>query len=651
MGSKTRYLQLSNTTMMEYCMNSAESGSWDFAYIHTKLKNGHYAVFSPLSYEVKYSSDAKKTEKLSSDSLITINTLAHLAVPKDSDENEWYTFIDPDYKYVSDDILEELNQDDVRVKEYSKYCSAPETDASVFKYVSTNMVHYPWDTLKLYFTSGYDFSDTYAATIRVSVLRNTDADDSDEYPYLDLCNILYTKSNAYKYVTYMAQPVVFGNFIYDKYLEIKLPSVLGISSDSNINNDLHINPDAAVKLMFSYVSSDSKELSNIEYDLTDYLKASVNSSDDTSDTISVDENTSVIYENVNCDFSLTSYIKGAIPVGRLSSDNLGVYLAENADRPYIEFYGTWKDSPLDFSTVNRFNRDIPLYDKSLVRKTDYTYEVDKDYTPGYNYKKWVAMHEILTEVIDKDNNVIKSENYTMSQVFLSDNDQTKFYYRPVMLDNNVVKTIINMEAAMKITYTLRFMNIEDSVQFTKIGSLSISGNSLMRFIGNTTSLNFSDRLPYKVYNKIIENKQTISGSINSASTVKYVKTFYNSTDIVLDSNSTTYENTGYTLTVSQAPKSYKFVFKIKDINGNYKFMDLTDTYYKLYGKDSNKNDIVIEPTYSSNMNMVLGELEFNFTQSTISKLKAVDESERVLSIVAYNTDNSISSMYDFKYTF
>ena len=51
------------------------------------------------------------------------------------------------------------------------------------------------------------------------------------------------------------------------------------------------------------------------------------------------------------------------------------------------------------------------------------------------------------------------------------------------------------------------------------------------------------------------------------------------------------------------------------------------------------------------MNMLLGELEFALTASTIAKLKAVTADKRKLSIVAYNTDNSVSSMYDFSYTF
>ena len=626
MGIKTRYLQLSDTTMMEYRLHENETEAKDFAFLYTKLKNGHYAMFSPASYEAKQSDSS--IVKLPSDEVRSVNTLFHLAVPTDTEDSNWYSFIDPDYKYATASVLNELDLSQVAVNEYSVYCSTPGADltSDPFYYKKVTSDKNPgWDRVRLYFTSGYDFSDIYSGLLRISVQRNDEA-------YLDLCNFMYMRSNVYKYITYMASPIIFGNFIYDKYLEIALPS---IDSLSNMFNDIfNIKTGSTLKLMFAYVGNDNKTLSNIEYSVSDLVNAPHKT----------------ILTNVNCNFSRTSFIKGAIPVNKLNSDNLGVYLAEDADRPYIEFCGTWKDEPLSTQIVQRFNVDIQLYDQSLVRKNS-VYEVDEGYTPEYNLKKWVAMHEIKATVVDTDDNILKSETYSMSQVFIGGDEQTKFYYRPVILDDKVIANMIESNVALIINYTLRLMNIEDSVQFTKSGSLSLSGNSLYKFVGNSTTLKFSERMPYKVYNKIIENKQEIVGSAVASPSVKYVKTFYNSTDVVLDSNSNTYENTGYTLVISPAPKTYKFVFKIKDINGNYKFMDLTDTYYKLYGKDNGDNDIVIEPTYSSNMNMLLGELEFAMTASTIAKLKAVTADKRKLSIVAYNTDNSVSSMYDFSYTF
>lgn len=79
-------------------------------------------------------------------------------------------------------------------------------------------------------------------------------------------------------------------------------------------------------------------------------------------------------------------------------------------------------------------------------------------------------------------------------------------------------------------------------------------------------------------------------------------------------------------------------------------MDLTSGYYKLLFKDATGSDIVIEPTYSGNMNLYLGELEFNFSSNTINKMMALSEKDRKMSIVVYNDDSSVSSMFDFNFS-
>jgi hypothetical protein len=79
-------------------------------------------------------------------------------------------------------------------------------------------------------------------------------------------------------------------------------------------------------------------------------------------------------------------------------------------------------------------------------------------------------------------------------------------------------------------------------------------------------------------------------------------------------------------------------------------MDLSDGVYKLYSRDANGRDIVIEPTYSSNMNSALGEVEYNISINNIQKLKNVSEENRFMSIVVVNQDNTTSSMFDFTYS-
>jgi hypothetical protein len=131
---------------------------------------------------------------------------------------------------------------------------------------------------------------------------------------------------------------------------------------------------------------------------------------------------------------------------------------------------------------------------------------------------------------------------------------------------------------------------------------------------------------------------------------KYVKVFYDSTSIILDVDGQVQNgNYNYTLPMSQAPKTYKFTFKKLGTDGKYTFMDLTNGSYKLMFRDSAGKTIAIDPTFSTNMNLYLGEIEFSVNQSILAKLMEVEDTERKMSIVSYSEDNVMSSMFDFMF--
>ena len=311
--------------------------------------------------------------------------------------------------------------------------------------------------------------------------------------------------------------------------------------------------------------------------------------------------------------------------------------------PYIMFYATWRDEPLTKSVVWRFNKGIRLYDVSKMRNTG-EYEVGPDYEAEHSERKWMAIHEIKCSFCN-NNRVLKEETYSMNQIFLADNDPVKFYYRPTIFDARDGRNINNIQ----IVYTMKFMNVNDKVQFVKTASLSLTGN-MGKYFAKSTNLSYGDLVPFKVYNKIAETKQDIGQKNTGIQKTKFIKTFYNSTDVYMEDDGTSYGSYEYTLKMSVAPKSYRFVFKKMTPEGKYSYLDLTDGYYKLMFKDSANNIVTIEPTYSSNMNLFLGELEFNMSSGNLSKLEEVEEGDRKMSIVAYNEDGSVSSMFDFLYT-
>ena len=631
MSARTRYLQLSDTTMMEYVVNETTYDKAD-SYIHTVLADGHHAIFSTVEKEVvKIGTEYVKRDNAD---IITLNNILHMAVPADEKSSNLFYFINNDYSLVDENIYTELNSDNIIAKEYGKYCKLNTTGTSLssdnseekFEIFNTSE-SLGFDVIKLYFVSGYDFSDIFAGLLRLSIPRN-------DGKFLDLCNFIYTKGIVHKYIKFMTKPIIFGNFIYDKYIEIAVPSIknfykvpyndktLGdILLGDNGNNAYEPN----VRILFSYIDEDDKKISDINvYDRNILLET---------------------YKNVKCIFSKTNSISGIIPTQNLTSDNLGVYIAESPDYPYLEFYGTWKGEPLTNDIVNKFNISIKLYDRAYVRK-EATYEVSKDYEVGSNLNQWVVIHEITSELIDTNLNIVKTETYSMSQIFLpTDTDTPRFYYRPILFDDQS----LSLEGlTLHIKYLMRFINVEDGIQFLKQGSLSLT--DLNKYNIRLAKLNFNTT-PYKVFNKIVENKQTLAlTNTSNKLKSKYVKVFYDSTQITLDVNGEAYGNNAYTLVLSRSPKNYKFTFKQRDFNNNLKYFDLSDAYYKLYVKESNGNEIVVEPTYSNNMNIALGELEFNLNTSIINELKEVSPTDRKMSIVCYNTDGTLTSMYDMNFT-
>ena len=631
MSARTRYLQLSDTTMMEYVVNETTYDKAD-SYIHTVLADGHHAIFSTVENEVvKIGTEYVKRDNAD---IITLNNILHMAIPADEKSSNLFYFINNDYSLVDENVYTELNSDNIIVKEYGKYCKLNTTGTSLssdnseenFEIFNTSE-SLGFDVIKLYFVSGYDFSDIFAGLLRLSIPRN-------DGKFLDLCNFIYTKGIVHKYIKFMTKPIIFGNFIYDKYIEIAVPSIknfykvsyndktLGdILLGDNGNNAYEPN----VRILFSYIDEDDKKISDINvYDRNILLET---------------------YKNVKCIFSKTNSISGIIPTQNLTSDNLGVYIAESPDYPYLEFYGTWKGEPLTNDIVNKFNISIKLYDRAYVRK-EATYEVSKDYEVGSNLNQWVVIHEITSELIDTNLNIVKTETYSMSQIFLpTDTDTPRFYYRPILFDDQS----LSLEGlTLHIKYLMRFINVEDGIQFLKQGSLSLT--DLNKYNIRLAKLDFNTT-PYKVFNKIVENKQTLAlTNTSNKLKSKYVKVFYDSTQITLDVNGEAYGNNAYTLVLSRSPKNYKFTFKQRDFNNNLKYFDLSDAYYKLYVKESNGNEIVVEPTYSNNMNIGLGELEFNLNTSIINKLKEVSPADRKMSIVCYNTDGTLTSMYDMNFT-
>ena len=88
--------------MLEYNIDSDTHESFEgntFKFNITRLKDGHYSLLSPCSYEVKKEENGSFV-KLPAKDFTTLNTFNHYAVPVDPRDSEWYAFLDPDAGYA-----------------------------------------------------------------------------------------------------------------------------------------------------------------------------------------------------------------------------------------------------------------------------------------------------------------------------------------------------------------------------------------------------------------------------------------------------------------------------------------------------------------------------------------------------------------------
>lgn len=624
MALKTRYLQLSDTTMFEYTMNG-ESGAGASPEGSSKvcvfeLVDGHYVTFYPISCECEPYVPSGGYQEMYKKRMhpLTLNTLNHLCVPDDESASMWYHFLDADYAYVDNFVYEDYDDRNPKFAEYLK------RSVSMNTYSDVDGVR--WDAMKLYFVNGYDFSNIYALQARISV-------NSESGKLVDLCDFFVTGKEALGLMSFTPSPIIMGNNIYDRFIEVKLPCLYdlirlkGDASRSPLIDQLNIDENTTIKLAFSVILEDDVTLSETEYNIFDIVEGNV------------------LVKDVNLTYSRSSVLKGTVINENISSDSLGCYIAETPDMPYIEFYATWDDEPLSKEIVWRFNKGIKLYDTSYVRRLDAENSVPQDYVAEHTERKWMAMHEIKCTFCE-DSTVLKEETYSMNQIFVSDSDPVKFYYRPVIFDESLGVRVNNIQ----VVYTMRFINTVDNVQFVKVASLALLGN-MGKYYAKSTNLGITNLTPYKVFNKIVENKQSVATESGGGVKIKYVKVYYDSSSIVLDENGgTLYGSYGYNLNMSQAPKNYKFTFKRYGNDGKYTYADLTGGYYKLMFKDSGDNTVLIDPTYSKNMNLYLGEIEFNVSSANVNRLSLVEESKRKMSILSYGEDGTVSSMFDFTYS-
>ena len=582
----SRFIQISDVVLMEYVINTATDPITSISDVSTMdISTDSHIINLPTG------------ETMFAYAPYDIN----IALPTDYHGNEFFNVLNGETAEFSDIM--------------TRYSSIYKT-LTVQDYLRNETM--PCDTIKLHIINGYTFDNAYGFFLKIFVPGNNGYNTV-------LLEYTYNKENA-EYI-WTDKPIYFSNRVYDKYIEIKIPSVTYIAANPE---QTVFNQVDKLKLKDSINNISILYADLFDDNYTVHSTNLVNAFENLSNTDYTDIQTG--------EFILSEKLSTAIPLVA-NTDKFNLYIGEHQKGNYFEYYTTWEDRILTPDIVNKFNVTIPLYTTSKA-----SYKERYEDTGFETYQVWYVTHDLKVTLINPDegDNIIL-DNITNTQYF-TDDSPIRFYYKTIV-ERIVEAGVPRNQAAgwtIHIDYNVKLINTIDGMQILRSGSIS---SNLGKFFKEEAPSIFkkSDIFEYKVYNKINNINQNLT-TASEGPKVKYTKVFYDSTNINL-SNVTG----DFTMKLYNSPKNYKFVFTINDAEGDTKFFNFSNSYYKLYSRDKDGNDIYVDCTYSDNMNTVLGELEFYIPLTLIKKLKTVPIEKRFMSIVLVNQDNTISTLYEFNY--
>lgn len=564
MKNTSRFLQINSSLLLEYIINNSSNYS-------DNIENDIFSL-NDISLIKMINDEILYFEK---DNKGTNNDINHACFLYD-DQNTWFI---SNTKTVNNDLIKD-------VKNFN---------------INTNI---PFDTIRIHVISGYSFKDVYGIMLQVKTPSSN-----------NLSNWLYRRGDLnYNF----EQPLIINNRIYDKFIDLKVPSIKHLSLlDKNIMtndmkefigiNGLNItNSINNIKLSFSYVS----------YDDVDTL-----------------------YDNfknpIGYIFKPENEINFELPYDS-ESDRFNALIKESINGNYITFCGTWDDMPITKASLIGINNRLNMYTNTSFSENamDNMYFADLSDDVIGEDNKWLIEHELITLFYDNSGKrVLPTQRYYVQQRFNDELQQVYLNYKPI-IDNNTVSL-----GYITFDYTVKLINNYDGTQIIRRASLTTYNTK--RYIDNLKNIDVKNQIvSYNVYNKKIENNLSLKNNTNVVKT-KYVKVFYNSSNIIVNDTNNFVQNINY--------YGDRLLFNLSTKTDNeIRYLDLSDiASYVLVFEDENNNIVEINPTYSNNMNLLNGQLEFNISANN-TKLMA-NNNNKIFAIKCKNIDGSVSTIVEIKY--
>jgi hypothetical protein len=480
--------------------------------------------------------------------------------------------------------------------EYQEYDQSL-TESLINTTYSANLV---FDTVRFHFASGFNFEEVGSVIVGVKHRLN----DLSNFIF---ANIVLDSITAESILSLNVRPLYLGDSMYDKYIDVKVPSVKYL--DDNFDQ---FGPNS-----FAYLATDGIGFIK-NAPMTVFLQeARVETIYGTNN---IEYTGYLVTENFDASVSQTNEF-----------DDLGAVIQEAPDGDYIEYYATWNGAfPEDLISI--LNRRGANQNWMLIHQLQVYEQVGTAYIPSGNLV-----------------------------IYQEDNFGEPLAYRPILKNAAVA-------VSMSIDYTLRLYNKSTGENIIRTGSMTLFNPNKY---GKSLAKIDLDGGPQSniVYNKIVQTAfetsafNVVLGNNNSQIQIKEVKVaapvFFHKSNIMLSSRNALITSTelGKEVIYGQG----KMILPIDPTDNFIRFniykqvatstapspmsLNLNSTFKISFGKTSsleftNMKDAAYE-------NLQFGQIAFKIAKQ--SALKVLDLKDDLFIITVISEDGTESMLYTGKW--
>jgi hypothetical protein len=480
--------------------------------------------------------------------------------------------------------------------EYQEYDAAL-TQTVIDPSNSANLV---FDTVRFHFASGFNFEEVGSVIVGVKHKLNN-------LKNFLLANVVLDSITAEEILTFNTRPLYLGNSVFDKYIDIKIPSIKYM--DDNF--------DQFGPLSFEYIITDGIGFiknAPVTVFLQEASKQSLFGDNN------IEYSSYLVTENFEASVSQTNEF-----------DDLGAVIQEAPDGDYINFFATWNGAfPEDLISVLNAR--------------------------GSN-QNWILIHQLqVYEQVGTD--YVPSGNLVIYQ---EDSFGEPLSYRPILKNASVA-------VSMTIDYTLRLYNKSTSENVIRAGSMTIFNPN--KYGKNLAKISLDgEPQSHTVYNKIFQKAfetsafNVILGNQNSQIQIQEKKVaapvFFHKSNVMLSSRNALINSTelGNEVVYGQG----KMILPIDPTDNFIRFniykqvstsnapvpmsLNLNSTFRISFGKNSK-----LEFTNMKNAayeNLQYGQIAFKIAKE--QALKVLDLTDDLFIMTVISEDGTESMLYTGKW--